>query len=162
VISQNQVADAVLPKIDLVASSKLKPRRSAGTRTALGVLRHLFRPPTPVQKSADLEYVASGGELIVSALLVSARKRTGVHWLPRGHLHLNRTTATWRGKHKFPDLTFSEGDWIVRSNPPDTSARFALVSFVNEWDRGVHYELRIPTPDLQLLVGVVGQWRPSQ
>jgi hypothetical protein len=35
------------------------------------LIRNLYRPPTTAQKKADIEYVASGGELKVAARLIS-------------------------------------------------------------------------------------------
>jgi len=52
-----------------MASPEPNARRASGTRTMRDVLRKLFRPPTIAQKKADVDYLRSGGELIVNARL---------------------------------------------------------------------------------------------
>jgi len=122
----------------------------------LDVLRNLFRPATPAQKLADLRFVESGGELLVSAMLVSAERRKGVHLRPQGTLHVTHDTAIWKGNRHLPELTFVKGDWIVRSTPSTGQSRqFDLVSLVKARDRNLHYEMRVPTPDVDLVKAVV-------
>ena len=131
---------------------KRRVRRAAGTRTMLDVLRNLYRPPTAAQKHADVEYVASGGELKVAARLVSAEKSSPVHWIPQGHLHVSKDAMTWKGSHH-PDLFFAKGEWIARPPPSDgRRTQWSLISVVNNGDRIVHHEIRIPTPDVDLIV----------
>ena len=145
-----------LHRIGTMARSKPNVRRASGTRTMLDVWRNLFRPPTAAQKQADLDLLHSGGELIVTATLSSARTHTGVHWVPQGYLHLKSEESTWKSIHKLPDLNFRKGNWIVRSTPQGSLAsRVTIVSLVNRQDVSVHHEMRIPTPDLDLVLAAL-------
>lgn len=127
-------------------------RRAAGTRTMPDVIRNLYRPPTPAQKAADLEYLATGWTLKVAALLVSAKKNSGVHWIPQGYLYLSRDMLIWKGSHH-PELPFAKGEWIARPPPPDNRwTKSSLISLVSNNDHSIHYEQRIPTPDVDLVV----------
>lgn len=139
-------------RIGKMAASKPKARRASGTRAMLDVIRNFYRPPTPAQKSADIEYLASGGELKVVARLISAKKNTGMHWIPQGHLYLSSNRLIWKGRHH-PDLLFAKGEWIARppsSDGPPTS--WSLISLVDKETHQVHHEFRVPTPDVDLVI----------
>jgi hypothetical protein len=131
-----------------------KPRRAAGTRTSIDVLRNVFRPPTNTQKAADLADVRNGRELLVAARLLLPN-RSGVHWVPQGHLHLFRDQAIWRGRGH-PEMTFRRGEWFVRTTPHGQAHnKFGIVSFLSKIDSQTHHEIRVPNPDLDLVRAVL-------
>jgi hypothetical protein len=122
----------------------------------LDVIRHGFRPPTEEQKRADAEYVAAGGTVAVAALPISHEKRGGIHWTPQGNFFVTKSTMTWKGSRltNLPEVRFDKADWILRLTPQSQrslAAKFVLVSLVNEHDRAIHHEYRIPTPDSDLI-----------
>jgi hypothetical protein len=136
-----------------VASSS-KPRRAAGTRTSIDVLRNFFRPPTDAQKAADLADVQNGRELLVSARLLLPR-RSGVHWIPQGHLHLFSDRAVWRGRGH-SEMTFGRGEFFVRTTPHGQAYNaFGIVSLLSKADGQTHHEIRVPNPDLDLVRAVL-------
>lgn len=135
----------------LVVLSTAKPRRASGSRTMLDVVRNLYRPPASAQKAADLEYLVEGGELLVAARLTCSTARAGAHWLPQGYLHLTNNVVTWRGRHH-TEMQFNRGEWSIRTTPPDDrQGRWVLMSLVQESDQTVHHEMKIPTPDVDLV-----------
>lgn len=120
----------------------------------LDVIRNLYRPPTTAQKKVDIEYVASGGELKVAARVISSERKSGVHWIPQGHLYVLSDAMTWKGRHH-SDLFFAKGEWIVRGPPSDGRGyQWSLISLVNIENPGVHHEIRVPTPDVDLVASV--------
>jgi hypothetical protein len=118
------------------------------------VLRNLFRPPTGKQKAADLADVRSGRELLVAARLIVVPRPPGVHLIPQGYLHLFRDHAVWRGHHH-PEMAFRRGEWFVRTTPRQDCGTFGIVSFLSKADGQIHYEIRVPTPDLDLVESVL-------
>jgi hypothetical protein len=151
-MGQSQNGSNVTLRIVKVTASKPKGRRAFGTRTMLDVIRNFLRPPTPAQKRADIEFLASGGELKVVARSTSANKNTGSHRTPQGYLYLSRDRLSWKGRRQ-PELLFAKGEWIARPPPPDSPrTTWSLLSLVDKEARQVHHEFRVPTPDLDLVI----------
>jgi hypothetical protein len=123
------------------------------------VLRHGFRLPTEQQKRADAEYVAAGGVLTVTALPISHERQGGLRWTPQGRFFVTSSTMTWKASRltNLPDVRFDKADWIVRLTPQTqwSGTKFVLVSLVNENDRTIHHEFRVPTPDADLIATVL-------
>jgi hypothetical protein len=118
-------------------------------------LRHGFRPPSEAEKATDADYVAAGGELAVAAMLMSQQRQKGLHWLPQGRLLVTRQMVTWKGSRqtRFAEIGFARGEWTVRVTPRTqwSRSKSVLVSFVNNNDRTIHHDFRIPTPDVDLV-----------
>jgi hypothetical protein len=75
-------------------------------------------------------------------------------------LFVTSSTMTWKGGRftNLPDVRFDKGEWILRTTPPtqwSLVAKFVLVSLINEHDRTIHHEFRIPTPDADLIARVL-------
>ena len=116
-----------------------------------GVLRHRFHPPTPEQKAADLDYLSRGGELLVSARLISNEPRSGMHWVPQGYLYLTTSVVAWRGRHH-ACLQLNKDEWNVRSPLLENrQGPWTPVCFVNTADDTLHYKMRIPTADVDVV-----------
>ena len=129
-------------------------RRAVGTRTATNVLRHFFKAPTLAQKANDIDFMESGGELIVAAVLLQSKKTSGVHWLPQGLLHVTKDSVIWKGRRRvhLPDIPFPSGEWHVKSNSQDAHGASQVPISVESTAEPIrHYGFRVPAPDVELL-----------
>jgi hypothetical protein len=131
-------------------SNEIRPRRAAGTRTMLDVLKRLFRPPTAEKKAADLEEVLGGRELLVSCRLLLPRGK-GIRRIPQGYLHVHSDRVVWKGRGH-PKAAFRRGDWLIRTTPPTpVPAQWGIISLLNKSDSQIHQEMRVPTADMDLI-----------
>ena len=120
----------------------------------LDVLKNLFRPPTAEQKAADLREVLDGRELLVSCRLPLPPGK-GVRMVLQGHLHVYSDRVVWKGRGH-PDETFHQGDWLVRTTPPTpVRSQWGIISLLKKSDSQIHQELRVPTPDMDLIRAVL-------
>jgi hypothetical protein len=132
------------------------PRRAAGTRTMFDVLRHLYRAPTVEQKVADLKEVQDGRELLVSCRL-SLPPGKGVRMVPQGYLHVHNDRVVWKGRGH-PDIEFRRGDWLIRTTPPTpVRSQWGIISLLDKSDSRIHLEMRVPTPDVDLIKMVLSE-----
>lgn len=91
---------------------------------------------------------------------ISREKQGGIYWTPQGRFIVSSSTMMWKGSRlaNLPDVRFDKVDWIVRLTPQTQwswAAKFVLVSLVNEHDRTIHHDFRIPTPDADLIAAVL-------
>ena len=72
---------------------------------------------------------------------------------------MTSSMITWKASRltNLPDVRFDKTDWVMRLTPHSqwSGAKFVLVSLVNEHDRTIHHEFRIPTPDADLISTVL-------
>ncbi len=113
------------------------------------VLRNLFRPPTEWQKAADLKEVLDGRELLVSCRLPPPPGK-GIRMVPQGYLHVHKDRVIWRGR-RHPDREFRQEDWLVRTTPTATGSHWGIISLLDKSDSRIHQEMRVPTPDMDLI-----------
>jgi hypothetical protein len=139
---------------DQRVSTDRKPRRSVGTRTMFDVLKSFFRRPTLELKAADLKEVMEGRELLVSCRLPLTPGK-GIRWIPQGYLHVYSDRVVWKGRGH-SEATFCRGDWLVRMTPPTpVRSQWGIISLLNKSDSRIHQEMRVPTPDMDLIRAVL-------
>jgi hypothetical protein len=120
----------------------------------LDVVRNLWRPPSEAQKATDVKEVLEGRELLVACRLPRP-KAPGIHWVSQGYLHVFQDKVVWQGRH-YPEMTFKRGEWWVRTTPNEpVVGQFGIVSLENKASPTIHQELRVPTPDLDLIRAVL-------
>ena len=118
------------------------------------MLRNLFRPPTAEQKAADLKEVLNGRELLVSCRLPLPPGK-GIRMVPQGHLHVYSDRVVWKGRGHL-EATPRRGDWPIRTTPPTPmKAQWGIISLLNKSDSQIRQEMRVPTPDMDLIQAVL-------
>lgn len=145
-------ASSTIPVVSKVSNH---PRRAAGTRTMFDVLRHLFRPPTAEQKAADVTTVTSGGELVVSCWLIPPPTGKRLRVYTHGDLHVFSDRVEFRAR-KGPHLSIGRDEWVTAPFPDGQPiGKYAHLSLVNRDDPRRHQELRVPSPDVDLIRTVI-------
>ncbi len=131
------------------------------------VVRHLFRAPTDQEKAADLAFVQEGGVLEVSALLARGALRASpdryesrkvrVQFLNvKLFVYGDRVeTVRRRGERQ----VFRRGEWHLTAGRPRGGgigrSSWMLVTFVSLGNGHSQNEFQVPSPDVDLLLGVM-------
>ena len=107
------------------------------------------------QKAVDLKDVLGGANCWSLAAFASPGK--GIRMVPQGYLHVYRDRVVWKGRGH-PETEFRRGEWLVRTTrPTPVRSQWGIISLLDKSDSRIHKEMRVPTPDVDLIRAVLSE-----
>jgi hypothetical protein len=136
-----------------------KPKRAAGTRTTVDVLRNFGHRSQSELRVADIEALSNGERRSVRCYVQPGPDERRRHWKP-GRLEVSSSQLTWRGSlSKWKSFSLASGLWTTRVRTVSRDDRVYRSFRVIECRReNVVIRLAVPRIDVELcLLSLNGQ-----